>query len=38
VALHIYQAKFRMEQIGFLKDYYGQGEDRWLLQWQQGEV
>ena len=38
VALHIYQAKFGMEQIGFLNDYYGQGEDRLLLQWQREEV
>lgn len=32
-ALHIYEYKFQMKRIGFLKDYYGPGEDRWLLEW-----
>lgn len=33
IALHIYEDKFQMKRIGFLKDYYGPGEDRWLLEW-----
>jgi Acetyltransferases len=33
VALHIYEDKFQMKRLGFLKDYYGPGEDRWLLEW-----
>jgi len=32
-AMHIYEDKFRMQRISFLKDYYGPGEDRWLLEW-----
>ncbi len=33
VAIHIYQDKFRMKKLDFLKDYYGPGEDRWLFEW-----
>jgi ribosomal-protein-alanine N-acetyltransferase len=33
LALHIYEDKFQMKRIDFLKDYYGPGEDRWLLEW-----
>ena len=32
-ALHIYEEKFQMKRLRFLKDYYGPGEDRWLLEW-----
>ena len=33
IAIHIYQDKFNMKKIDFLKDYYGPGEDRWLFEW-----
>lgn len=33
IAIHIYEDKFRMKRLDFLKDYYGPGEDRWLLEW-----
>ncbi|MGE5581580.1 MAG: GNAT family N-acetyltransferase [Bacillota bacterium] len=33
IAIHIYEDKFRMKRVNFLKDYYGSGEDRWLLEW-----
>ncbi len=34
IAIHIYEEKFRMKRVNFLKDYYGPGEDRWLLEWE----
>lgn len=33
VAIHIYQDKFRMKRVEFVKNYYGAGEDRWLMEW-----
>ncbi len=33
IAIHIYQDKFRMRKVEFMKDYYGPGEDRWLFEW-----
>ncbi len=33
VALHIYQNIFGMRRIDFIKNYYGHGEDRLLLEW-----
>ena len=33
IAIHIYEAKFGMKRVSFLKDYFGPGEDRWLLEW-----
>lgn len=32
-AMHIYVDKFQMRRLEFIKDYYGSGEDRWLLEW-----
>lgn len=32
-AIHIYQDKFGMKPVNFITDYYGPGEDRWLLEW-----
>lgn len=32
-AIHIYEDKFQMKRLRFLKGYYGPGEDRWLLEW-----
>lgn len=32
-AIHIYVDKFQMRRLEFIKDYYGAGEDRWLLEW-----
>ncbi|HOJ77567.1 MAG TPA: GNAT family N-acetyltransferase [Bacillota bacterium] len=36
IALHIYQNKFGMKKVEFIKDYYGAGEDRWLMEWKAG--
>ena len=33
VAIHIYQDKFGMKRVEFVKNYYGAGEDRWLMEW-----
>lgn len=33
VATHIYEAKFGMQKVKFIADYYGEGEDRWLMEW-----
>jgi ribosomal-protein-alanine N-acetyltransferase len=33
IAIHIYQNKFGLQKLEFIKDYYGTGEDRWLLEW-----
>lgn len=32
-AIHIYQEKFGMNKIRLVKNYYGAGEDRWLMEW-----
>ncbi|HEY8463131.1 MAG TPA: GNAT family N-acetyltransferase [Bacillota bacterium] len=32
-ALHMYQAKFGMTRLRLEKNYYGKGEDRWLMEW-----
>ena len=32
-AIHIYDDKFQMRRLNFIKDYYGSGEDRLLLEW-----
>ena len=32
-ALHIYRDKFGMRTVRFIGNYYGPGEDRWLLEW-----
>jgi ribosomal protein S18 acetylase RimI-like enzyme len=32
-AIHIYESKFGMYKIKLLKNYYGFGEDRWLMEW-----
>jgi ribosomal-protein-alanine N-acetyltransferase len=32
-AMHIYEDKFRMSRTQFIPDYYGSGEDRWLMEW-----
>ena len=32
-ALHIYQDKFQMKRLNFAESYYGQGEDRYILEW-----
>lgn len=32
-AIHIYEDKFQMKRLRFIKGYYGPGEDRWLLEW-----
>jgi len=36
IAIHIYQDKFRMKKVKFLNNYYGSGEDRWLMEWKEG--
>jgi ribosomal protein S18 acetylase RimI-like enzyme len=33
LALHIYRDKFGMRAVEFIRNYYGPGEDRWLLEW-----
>lgn len=33
MALHIYEAKFGMQRVMFIPDYYGVGEDRWMMEW-----
>jgi ribosomal protein S18 acetylase RimI-like enzyme len=33
IALHIYRDKFGMRTLDYISDYYGPGEDRWLLEW-----
>lgn len=33
IAIHIYQDKFRMKKLEYIKNYYGSGEDRWLMEW-----
>lgn len=32
-AIHIYEGKFGMNKIKLIKNYYGFGEDRWLMEW-----
>ncbi len=32
-AIHIYRDKFRMRQVEFINNYYGFGEDRWVMEW-----
>ena len=34
-AIHIYRDKFGMRTVDFIRNYYGQGEDRWLFEWNQ---
>lgn len=36
IALHIYRDKFGMRTLDFISNYYGPGEDRWLLEWVSG--
>lgn len=38
IAIHIYEDKFRMRRVEFVKNYYGAGEDRWLLEWKMDEL
>lgn len=33
VAIHIYQEKFGMRKVEYIDNYYGSGEDRWLMEW-----
>jgi ribosomal-protein-alanine N-acetyltransferase len=33
IARHIYQDKFGMRQVDTIRNYYGSGEDRLLLEW-----
>ncbi len=37
-AIHIYQDKFGMKQVDFIRNYYGPGEDRLLLEWDWGRI
>lgn len=37
-AMHLYIDKFQMRRVEFVKDYYGLGEDRWLLEWNGEEL
>lgn len=33
IAIHLCQEKFRMKKVEFIKNYYGYGEDRLLMEW-----
>jgi [ribosomal protein S18]-alanine N-acetyltransferase len=37
VAIHLYQNKFHLNQLKFIENYYGPGENRWLLEWKTEE-
>jgi ribosomal-protein-alanine N-acetyltransferase len=36
-AIHIYEGKFGMYKVKLIKNYYGAGEDRWLMEWKAEE-
>jgi ribosomal-protein-alanine N-acetyltransferase len=37
VAIHLYQNKLHLDKIEFIENYYGPGENRWLLEWKTEE-